>query len=612
MLKNKEKMKNKWEITRKTVRYMLKSVSQEKPLLYFVYIISFLSQLLQKIQVVLLPKFLIDELVLIIEGESIKRHICLTFVYALVICGITLVTNIMNVWVGYHKSTLSEWFKEFFEKILTEKVMKMEYENMENPKMLDRLQRAKNAINQYSGGVIGILDGIYGILSNFVILMGIGVGILWMCPWLFPIQLISLSVLTLFNAKSNAIEVENYEKRMMVGRKFGYYIFHLTDVFYGKEIRLYNGLNIINTKVKKIEDEMNSVEKEVNRKQCFRLLGMDITNGIRDALSYFYVGYLALRKKIGLGDFSMCVASASELYHGVRGAVLGCQDLIKRCEYACQFIEFMDYPSVFVKREKDVVGTKHVIEFSHVYFKYPNTEDYILKDINLKISSGEHLALVGMNGMGKTTLIKLLCRLYRVTEGAILIDGVNINEYSESEFCKLFSVVFQDYQIFAFSLRENVAFKSEVDDSGVNQVLKDTGFLSESQRLPEGLDTILFKGFDDNGIELSGGQAQKVAIARALYRNSPIVILDEPTAALDPIAEHEIFSGFNRLVKDKTAIFISHRLSSCKFCDRIAVIDGGTIKEYGTHDELLQLKNGLYADMFTTQARYYVEQKSSS
>ena len=213
---------------------------------------------------------------------------------------------------------------------------------------------------------------------------------------------------------------------------------------------------------------------------------------------------------------------------------------------------------------------------------------------------------MGLNGAGKTTFIKLLCRLYDVTEGEILIDGVNIKEYDQEEYRRLFAVVFQDFQLFAFSMRENIALCCEADDDRINEVLKQSGLYGDVQKLEHGLDTTLFKSFDEKGTEFSGGQKQKTAISRALYKNAPIVILDEPTAALDPVAEYDIYRQFNTLVGGKTAIYISHRLSSCKFCDKIAVFAEDTIKEYGTHDELADIRGGIYSEMFAAQAQYYV------
>ena len=303
----------------------------------------------------------------------------------------------------------------------------------------------------------------------------------------------------------------------------------------------------------------------------------------------------------------MCVAAASSLYWSLDGIVRAVQRLVQHCNYAYEFLAFLDYPAAMPKGTKKICKGKHEIEFRHVSFRYPRSEKEVLHDINLKITSGEHLSIVGLNGAGKTTFIKLLCRLYDVTEGEILIDGINIKEYSEEEYRKLFAVVFQDFQLLAFSLKDNIVLGEKADEQKLNEVLKLSGLYEDAMKLKNGVDTILYKGFDEDGTDLSGGQRQKTAISRALYKNAPIVILDEPTAALDPVAEYEIYRQFNSLVGGKTAIYISHRLSSCKFCDRIAVFAEDTIKEYGTHEELVGRQNGIYTKMFATQAQYYVE-----
>lgn len=335
--------------------------------------------------------------------------------------------------------------------------------------------------------------------------------------------------------------------------------------------------------------------------------GMDAVNALRDGISYFYIGYMAVTRAITVGDFSMCVSAASTLYWSLYGIVSGVQDVSQKCAYAHRYIEFLRFPAAMVKGTKPVKPGEHTIEFRHVSFKYPRSEKLVLRDINLTIKSGEHLSIVGLNGAGKTTFIKLLCRLYDVTEGEILVDGVNIKEYPEEEYRRLFSVVFQDFQLFAFSLRENIAFGEQADDKELERVLKLAGLWEDAQKLPNGLDTMLYKSFDENGTDLSGGQRQKTAIARGLYRNAPVVILDEPTAALDPVAEYEIYRQFNTLVGGKTAVYISHRLSSCKFCDRIVVFADDTIKENGTHEQLVGIDGGIYAGMFAEQAKYYAE-----
>ena len=244
------------------------------------------------------------------------------------------------------------------------------------------------------------------------------------------------------------------------------------------------------------------------------------------------------------------------------------------------------------------------IEFDNVSFKYPNTERYILKNISLKINSGEHLAIVGQNGEGKTTFIKLLCRLYDNYEGKIIINGKEAREYNAAEYMNMLSVVFQDYRLFAFKIKDNVTgFKERNED--LSEIYKLAGVDEWINKLENKDNTYIYKMFVEDGVEPSGGQAQKLAIARALYKNAPIVILDEPTAALDPISEYEVYNNFDKLVNKKTAIYISHRLSSCKFCDRIIVFSGGAIIEEGSHEELINNTSGLYYKMYNTQAKYY-------
>ena len=225
--------------------------------------------------------------------------------------------------------------------------------------------------------------------------------------------------------------------------------------------------------------------------------------------------------------------------------------------------------------------------------------------MSIKFKIGERVAVVGMNGSGKTTFIKLMCRLYDPDEGEILLNGINIRKYNYDEYLSIFSIVFQDFKLFSFTLGQNVAASSAFDRTWVEECLNRAGFESRLRSMPQGVDACLYKDFAKDGIEVSGGEAQKIALARALYKNAPFIILDEPTAALDPVAEYEIYSSFNDIIKDKTAIFISHRLSSCRFCDKITVFHEGTIVQTGTHQELLSGGTGRYHELWNAQAQYY-------
>jgi ATP-binding cassette subfamily B protein len=215
------------------------------------------------------------------------------------------------------------------------------------------------------------------------------------------------------------------------------------------------------------------------------------------------------------------------------------------------------------------------------------------------------MAVVGMNGSGKTTMIKLLCRLYDPTEGIITLNGVDIKKYNYDEYMAIFSVVFQDFKLFSFTLSQNVAASVAYDSEKMAQTLTKSGFDSRLENMPKGIETYLYKDFEEDGVEISGGEAQKIALARALYKNAPFIVLDEPTDALDPIAEFEIYSKFNEIVGDKTAIYISHRLSSCRFCDDIAVFHEGELIQRGSHDALIADENGKYYELWNAQAQYY-------
>ena len=605
MCKNKKEKKEKNHITRETLLFMIKLVWREKPSLFILYILTIILGFAYEIIEVIMPKFIIDEAAAVIGGGG-EEHIRKAVLYVGFFIVVHTFVNYSNSILVQLKSVAKEWFDEYIDVQIGDHAMAMDFENTENPEALDTLQKAKEGMDWYSGGVCGIMDSFIFMIQQTALLCGVSVVILFTCPLLLPVQIISLIIISIFNAKNNELRKASFLKLAKNNRVFGYVLYALADFQFGKDIRLYESADMMCKKAEHFSDVQSEEWIDQDSKKCKNSWVMDFVNSFRDGVSYFYIGFLALTKAITIGDFSMCVSGSSKFYWSLHRIITGIQDISKKCDYAHKYIEFLDYPAAMVKGDKPVKDGEHVIEFVNVGFKYPRSENYVLKNINIKIASGEHLSIVGLNGAGKTTFIKLLCRLYDVTEGEILIDGVNIKEYSEEEYRRLFAVVFQDFQLFAFSMRENIALKAEADDDRINEVLKQSGLYEDAQKLEHGLDTTLFKSFDEKGTELSGGQKQKTAISRALYKDAPIVILDEPTAALDPVAEYDIYRQFNTLVGGKTAIYISHRLSICKFCDKIAVFAEDTIKEYGTHDELAELPNGIYSEMFAAQAQYYV------
>ncbi len=272
------------------------------------------------------------------------------------------------------------------------------------------------------------------------------------------------------------------------------------------------------------------------------------------------------------------------------------------------YIEYMALPQrkhegcIPVEKRRD---NRFLVEFDHVSFKYPGSEVYVIRDLSLKFEIGEKMAIVGRNGSGKTTFIKLLCRLYDVTEGCIKVNGIDIRKYDYAEYCDLFAVVFQDFQVFAFPLGENVAAGSDVDRERAVDALERAGVGERYRTLTDGLGTSVGKEFEENGVTFSGGEKQKIAIARAIYKNAPFVIMDEPTAALDPESECGVYAGFDKMVGNKTAIYISHRLASCRFCGDILVFDRGAVVQRGRHEEL-ERQEGLYRELWNAQAQYYM------
>ena len=323
---------------------------------------------------------------------------------------------------------------------------------------------------------------------------------------------------------------------------------------------------------------------------------------------YLIAGYGALQGEVTVGGIVQSVGAVTIFATAVGTLIMTLGRLVDNAMFLKPMKEYLSLPDLLVKGSKPVPPPKghcYLFQFRGVSFRYPGTEEYALRDLDLEFRAGQRLAVVGKNGSGKTTMIKLLCRLYDPTEGEILLDGVNIKEYDYDQYTALFSVVFQDFCLFPFQLGANVAAGEVYDIGSVTDCLRGAGFSERLGTMPDGLDTMLYKSFDEEGTQVSGGEAQKIALARALYKDAPFVILDEPTAALDPIAEYEVYTTFDQTIGGKTAVFISHRLSSCRFCHDIAVFDQGRIVQRGSHDALLTDAGGLYSELWNAQAQHY-------
>ena len=336
-------------------------------------------------------------------------------------------------------------------------------------------------------------------------------------------------------------------------------------------------------------------------------------SAILTGLIYLFVCVKAWAGAFGVGSITQYVGAVSALAKNMGVLIEALGVLRSNVPFMRDIYQFLDIPnqmyqgSLTTEKRSD---RQYEVEFQDVSFRYPGSSTWALRHVNIKFRIGRRMAVVGENGSGKTTFIKLLCRLYDPQEGHILLNGIDIRKYNYRDYMGLFSVVFQDFQLLAQPLGENVAGARNYDRDRAQKALVDAGFGDRLASMPAGLDTMLYKEFAEDGVDVSGGEAQKIAIARALYKDAPFIILDEPTAALDPIAEAEIYAKFNDIAGDKTAVYISHRLSSCKFCDEIAVFDHGQVIQRGTHEQLLADKAGKYHALWHAQAQYYTPQPS--
>ena len=395
-------------------------------------------------------------------------------------------------------------------------------------------------------------------------------------------------------------------------RLFYFFLEKFKDYKTGKDFRLYREKELIE---KIAADSLLNDGEKILKKASMNsaksssfvaLLGSLVGFGI-----YLFIGIKGLLGSFSIGSLVLYCGSFMQVISGIMKMAATFGKTAEKVPLVNYYFEIVNSKDEIRYGEKTLDKEKEIeIEFKNVSFTYPGSKKKALDHVSLTIKSGEHLAVVGRNGSGKTTFIKLLCRLYDPDEGEILINGTDIRQYSKESISDLFSPVFQDFAVFAFSVSENLSASDEYDSEKLKQALKEADILERVEKMPKKEKTFLGKSLDKNGVDVSGGEQQKIALARALYKDSPVVVLDEPTAALDPIAENEIYSRFNSFTKDKTAIYISHRLSSCVFCDRVAVFDNAKLVETGTHRVLLD-KGGKYAALWNAQAQYYCQKSEN-
>ena len=557
------------------------------------------------------------------DGQRLIMLVSLTIGLNLVS---TMIVSAAARWKNYSDEGL---FGVLMNEPILAHLLTMDYEDIEDSKKQEDLAAIRQHQNTMGFGLPRLIwhydmmiDGIIKIILSiaftvtlFTLQVPADSSLAWLnSSWaiigIIVLLLTAFSIAPLLSYIGGKIWVAFSDKINVSNRIVDFYMYHMVQgTDRAKDIRLYRQHKLINKGANYMLDFSSEWLKDAQYNGRYTFASALITHLANGAV-YLFVVLKAVGGAFGVGSIIQYVGAVTQFGQGFSTILTHIGLLSNNSVYLEKMIEFLDIQSGRKQGDKPItiqVDASYEIEFKDVSFKYPGSDAYVLQDFNLKINVGKRLAVVGMNGSGKTTMIKLLCRLYDPTSGTIMLNGVDIREYRYEDYLQLFGVVFQDFQLLPFTLGQNVAAAFEYDAQRVNDVLEKAGFESGLAKMPHGLETYLYKHFEEKGVEVSGGEAQKVALARALYKDAPFIILDEPTAALDPIAEYETYARFNETVGNKTAVYISHRLSSCRFCDDITVFHEGKLIEQGTHEQLLADDNGKYHELWHAQAQYYVE-----
>lgn len=530
-----------------------------------------------------------------------------------------LLKSIINHVCNEKESQMWSWFG----KVFSDKQISLDFVDLENAAIQHQRQEAEENLYMFGNGLAQLFWGISALVRTlvYIVLSLVMTVSLFIStsgnrfinhPIWIGIILVCIAVGGLSKSKAtiseNDVFMEYCKNTVWFNRVFMFFGKELyMNPEKAKDVRIYSQNTVAEKMLDKLITHERDNQSDITKMALYPAIAQIII-GLANAICYLFVAIKALFGAFGVGSIVQYVAVLSRLGEGLQELMYILSDNEVYCTHLQNLFEYLDLPnhmyqgSLTVEKRDD---NEYYVEFRDVSFKYPNTDTYVLKHVNLKFKVGEKLAVVGMNGSGKTTFIKLMCRLYDPTEGEILLNGVNIKRYDYNEYMSIFSVVFQDFRLFSFPLGQNVSASASYDREKVIECLKKAGFAERLNSLPNDLDTFLYKDIDAEGVEISGGEAQKLALARALYKNTPFIILDEPTAALDPISEYEVYSKFNEIAGTKTSIYISHRLASCRFCDKIAVFHEGEIIQIGIHEELLADRRGKYYELWNAQAQYY-------
>ena len=569
----------------------------------FFYIISGIAF---PFMAILLP----SEAVKLLSGRGNKLHIFL--ILSVYILFLLLVKYIYFITKEVSDDMLFFFRSDFFEEVINH-ILHMNYEKFESSDGQRKLSAAQRAIYEgESQGIEGLLNRVPVLIINTMGLIIYSFIAADINMFIFAFIFLSTVIVSFLNLRAGKWQNEHRKESEKLFNKFKYLRDESIASKNGKDIRLYGLKDWFLNSFNDVMKSYGVFQRKLRGKYFTASSADKILTLIRDGAVYGYLIYEMMNGKLEIDKFILFVGIAAGFGVWMNEIFSATQKIVQNSEIMNGCRDFLEFGCISddLKDAHVNKGAIHKIKLENVSYKYHGDSKYAIKHLNLTIHKGEKLALVGMNGAGKTTLVKLICGLYKPTEGKIYIDGIDISKVNRKEYFNEFAVVFQDVSAFAFSIASNVTCRkdSDIDQERMENSLKNAGLFDKVNNYPKKADTILLKELSEDGVDFSGGEMQKLMLARALYKDAPVIILDEPTAALDPIAESEMYDKYASFAENKTSIFISHRLSSTRFCDRIILFENGEIVEEGTHESLIK-KNGKYAHMFEVQSHYYKEEE---
>ena len=577
-----------------------------------------------------IPYISIYMLAVIIDELTHRRNFAWLMIYVGVTIGGTLFMNMISHLISRQTSIMSNMFESRFQNYMNNVKLSLKFSQMEDSKCTELREKIMANMFAAHGGITYVVGNITSIFQNIIsVITAIVVSLpalvvsyhtqsslanIINSGWFTLILLVVITLSIYFNVKNattvNKKVFELYQDGASTNGYLEYYQdIYLEDDQAGKDVRIFNQKELIREEIlqKGRLPWLHIVSSTYGLNRKYFSINSALS-ALMGGIIYLFAGLRALTGSVSIGNVTKTYAAINNLVNSIGLLSVSFTRLRSNNKYLELLYEFLNLPKEeFVGRDIPSISNDNwEIEFHNVSFRYPSSETYTLKNLSFKLTSNSRTAIVGRNGSGKTTMIKLMCRFYQPDSGYITLNGKNINDFDFKAYMDLISVVFQDFQLLAFSIGENLAASASYEEDKAWEALKTAGINERMDRFPRKLEQYVYRRVDENGVDVSGGEAQKIAIARAVYKNAPIVILDEPTSALDPVSEADIYSKFNELIGNKTTVYISHRLSSCRFCDSILVFEEGEIVQVGAHDELINDLSGRYYELWNAQAQHYV------